>query len=135
MINSRSLDDLTLETRDKAKALIAGCLLEGIDLIVTSTYRDNESQTALYAQGRTAPGKRVTKAQPGHSFHNWRVALDVVPVVNGKAIWSDDKLWERIGAVGELAGLEWGGNWDFTDKPHFQNTGGVTIAQFMARGK
>jgi len=130
------LDDLTPDTRDKAKALIAGCLLEGIDIVVTSTYRDFESQAALYAQGRTTPGARVTKAGPGKSFHNYRVALDVVPIVNGKAIWNDDDLWARVGAVGELADLEWGGSWPrFVDKPHFQNTGGKTIAEFMAEGE
>ena len=135
MINSRSLDDLTPGTREKAKALIAGCLLDGIALLITSTYRDNASQAALYAQGRSTPGHRVTKAKAGHSFHNHRVAFDVVPLVNGKAVWSDGSLWARIGAVGDLAGLEWGGNWDFEDKPHFQNTGGVTIAQFIERAK
>ena len=135
MTNSRNLDDLTRETRDKAKALIAGCLLEGIDIIVTSTFRDAESQAALYAQGRTTPGRKVTKAKPGHSFHNWRVAFDVVPIVNGKAVWNDLKVWQRIGAVGELAGLEWGGSWEFTDMPHFQSAGGVTIAQFLERAK
>ena len=134
MINSRSLDELTADTRDKAKALLAACLLDGIDLIVTSTYRDLESQAALYAQGRTAPGNRVTKAGPGRSFHNWRVAFDVVPVVNGKAIWDDVNLWTRIGKIGESIGLEWGGSWEFMDRPHFQNTGGKTIAQFMKEG-
>ena len=134
-MNSRSLDELTPETRDKAKALIAGCLLEGIDIIVTSTYRSNESQAELYAQGRTTSGARVTNAGPGKSYHNYRVAFDVVPIVNGKAVWNDDDLWERVGAVGELADLEWGGSWTrFVDKPHFQNTGGLTIAQFMAQG-
>ena len=131
MINSRKLDDLNAETRDMAEALIAGCLLEGVDLIVTSTYRDNESQAALYAQGRTKPGNKVTRAGPGRSFHNYRVALDVVPVVNGKAVWNDNKLWSRIGDIGESAGLEWGGAWSgFVDKPHFQNTGGRSIDVF-----
>lgn len=132
MINSRNLDELTPETRDKAKALLAWCLLEGIDLLVTSTYRDDESQAALYAQGRTSIGHVVTNAKPGHSYHNWRVALDVVPVVAGKAIWNDNRLWARIGKIGVQVGLEWGGNWKFQDKPHFQNTGGVTIAQLLA---
>jgi len=131
MINSRNLDDLTPDTKAKAKALIAGCLLEGIDLIVTSTYRDYASQGALYDQGRKTIGKIVTNAKPGYSFHNHRVAFDVVPVVAGKAIWDDARLWSRIGAVGALAGLEWGGLWKFKDKPHFQNTGGHSIDDFL----
>jgi peptidoglycan L-alanyl-D-glutamate endopeptidase CwlK len=131
MINSRSLDDLTPATREKCKAFIAGCLLEGVDVIITSTYRDNESQAALYAQGRTKPGAIVTKARPGHSFHNHRVAFDFVPVVNGKALWGDSRLWQICGSVAEKADLEWGGNWHFQDKPHCQNTQGYDIAQLL----
>lgn len=131
MINSRSLDELTPETKDKCKAFIAGCLLDGIDVIITSTYRDNESQASLYAQGRTKPGAIVTKAQAGHSFHNYRVAFDFVPIANGKALWNDSRLWQICGDVADKAGLEWGGNWKFQDKPHCQNTNGKTIQDFL----
>ncbi len=135
MINSRSLDDLTPVVREKAKAFVAGCLLEGVDVLITSTYRDYASQAALYAQGRTEPGKIITRAMPGYSFHQHRVAFDFVPIVNGKPEWGDENLWAKCGAVGALAGLEWGGKWKFTDKPHMQDTGGVTIAQFIERAK
>ena len=112
---------------------------EGIDILVTSTYRDLESQAALYAQGRTAPGKRVTNAKPGQSYHNWRVAFDVVPLRDGKAVWNttgaDGKLWERIGQLGEAVGLEWAGRWKtFREYAHFQYTGGLSLAQ-LAAGK
>jgi peptidoglycan L-alanyl-D-glutamate endopeptidase CwlK len=123
MISSRKLSDLTLETQEKAKALIAGCLLEGITLLVYCTYRDNESQDALYAQGRTTKGAIVTKVKGGMSFHNYRIAFDAVPLINGKEQWDNVTLWKRVGAVAEQAGLNWGGSWQgFVDKPHFQNT-------------
>ena len=132
MINSRSLDELLPRTKDKALRLIANCATVGIDLIVTSTYRDTESQDALYAQGRTLPGKRVTNVRGGRSFHNHRVALDVVPVVNGKAIWDDQAMWSRVGAMGMMCGLEWGGAWPtFKDMPHFQDTNGLTIDDYI----
>jgi len=135
MINSRSLDELTPETKDKCKAFIAGCLLDGIEIIITSTYRDGESQDALYAQGRTKPGAVVTRAPAGYSFHNWRVAFDFVPIKDGKAIWGDSHLWQVCGDVAGKAGLEWGGNWKFQDKPHCQNTGGKTIQEFIKESK
>jgi peptidoglycan L-alanyl-D-glutamate endopeptidase CwlK len=53
MINSRSLDDLIAPAKERVERFIALCKDEGIDLLVTSTYRDNESQQALYEQGRT----------------------------------------------------------------------------------
>lgn len=131
MINSRNIDDLLPEAAEACRAFVAGCALRGIDVIITSTYRDFESQAALYAQGRTAPGKRVTNAGPGDSMHNWRVAWDFVPIVNGKAVWDDDHLWNECGEVAESLHIEWGGSWPrFPDRPHCQFTSGRTIADF-----
>ncbi len=134
MINSRRIEDLTPATAAKCSAFINACAAVGIDIIITSTYRDAESQNALYAQGRTAPGRKVTNVAGGDSFHNWKVAFDFVPIKGGKAVWDDDDLWERCGSLAESVGLEWGGRWKrFVDKPHCQNTGGMTIAQLKDR--
>jgi peptidoglycan LD-endopeptidase CwlK len=131
MINSRSLADLLPRAAAKCSAFINHCKEAGIDLIITSTYRDNASQAALYAQGRTAPGPRVTNADAGQSPHNYRVAFDFVPVVMGKAVWNDDSLWQRCGAIGKAVGLEWGGDFKtFPDKPHFQDLNGFTLADY-----
>jgi peptidoglycan L-alanyl-D-glutamate endopeptidase CwlK len=139
MKNSRSLDDLLPSVRRRAQAFLDACKAQGIDILITSTYRDLESQTALYAQGRTAPGNIVTNAKAGQSYHNWHVAFDIVPLRNGKPVWNtsgaDGALWERIGKIGESAGLEWAGRWKtFREFPHFQYTGGLTLAQ-LAAGK
>ena len=136
MINSRSLDDLSPPVKQRAEAFIEAAKAKGIDLLVTSTYRDHESQTALYNQGRTTPGKVVTNAKAGQSWHNHRCALDVVPLVNGKAIWNDNVVWMQIGEIGVACGLEWAGNWKtFKEFPHFQYTGGLTMAQLNAGAK
>lgn len=134
MINSRSLNELVPVVRHKVEEFIALCDDEGIDLLVTSTYRDNESQAALYAQGRTTMGKIVTNANAGDSFHNYRCAVDVVPLRNGKPVWGtqgdDGELWNKIGKIGVDAGLEWAGNWrTFKELAHFQFTNGNTLAQ------
>lgn len=139
MINSRSLSDLHPFVRTKATAHIAACKAKGIDLLVTSTYRDFDSQNALYAQGRTAPGRKVTNAKGGQSLHNYRVAYDVVPLRNGKPVWAttgeDGKLWETVGELGESVGLEWAGRWvKFREYPHFQFTGGKPLSHFQAGG-
>ena len=137
MKNSRALDDLLPPVRQRAQAFVDACKQAGIDILITSTFRDLESQAALYAQGRTMPGKRVTNAKPGQSYHNWRVAFDVVPLRDGKPVWSttgaDGKLWEQIGKLGEAVGLEWAGRWTrFREFAHFQFTGGLTLAQLAA---
>jgi peptidoglycan LD-endopeptidase CwlK len=111
------------------------CKKHGLYFQVTSTYRSVEAQNALYAQGRTNKGNIVTNAKGGQSFHNWRVAYDFVPLVNGKADWSNDALFGAIGFFGQQIGLEWGGAWSgFKDMPHMQLTLGYTFDDFI-KGK
>ena len=131
MINSRSLDELIPQAKERVEKFLALCKENNIDLIITSTYRDAESQNALYAQGRTTPGKIVTNAKAGDSWHNWRCAVDVVPLVNGKPDWDGSHpVWAEIGRLGKEAGLEWAGEWhSFKELAHFQYTGGLTLAQ------
>lgn len=134
MITSRSIDDLHPPVAERARKLLDLCDAEGIDLLVTCTYRDHEAQERLYAQGRTLPGKIVTWVHGGDSWHNWRRAFDVVPMRNGKPVWGtrgeDRKIWLRVGEIGTSLGLEWGGNWPrHPDFPHFQDRCGATLQQ------
>lgn len=134
MISSRDLKDLNPAVAIKARNFIAQCADAGIDLLVTSTYRDWDSQKALYAQGRTTPGAVVTNAQAGQSFHNYCCALDVVPLRAGKCVWStSDPIWQQVGAIGKACGLEWAWEWpSFKEMAHFQDTGGKTIKQLYS---
>jgi len=136
MINSRKVEDLHPKVADLCRKFINACDKEGINVLITSTYRDHESQEALFAQGRTAPGRKVTNARAGQSWHNWRCAFDFVPIVNGKAMWDDHRTFMRCGEIAESVGLEWGGRWTkFTDMPHCQWTGGLTLADLQAGKK
>lgn len=137
MINSRDINELVPPVKERVEKFKALCKENNIDLLITSTYRDNESQNALFAQGRTAPGKIVTNAKAGQSWHNFRCAVDVVPLVNGKPVWDgDDPIWAKVGALGKQSGLEWAGDWKkFKEMAHFQYTGGLTLAQLNAGGK
>lgn len=135
---SRRIEDLVPAVQQRAQALVKAAKDAGIDLLVTSTYRSNEEQAALYAQGRIKPGAIVTNARPGDSYHNWRCAFDVVPLRNGKPVWGtsgpDGDLWRKIGEMGEAVGLEWAGRWTgkLREMAHFQYTGGLTLAQLKA---
>jgi peptidoglycan L-alanyl-D-glutamate endopeptidase CwlK len=135
---SRKIEDLVPAVQQRAKALVKAAKDAGIDLLITSTYRSNEEQAALYAQGRTKPGAIVTNARPGDSYHNWRCAFDVVPLRNGKPVWGtsgpDGDLWRKIGEMGEAVGLEWAGRWTgkLREMAHFQYTGGLRLADFKA---
>lgn len=132
MINSRSIDELLPPVQDRARSFLDLCNQHDIDVLITSTYRDFESQDRLFAQGRSLPGKIVTWARAGDSWHNWRRAFDVVPMLNGKPVWGtrghDRDLWMKIGELGESVGLEWGGSWErHPDFPHFQDKMGRTL--------
>ena len=133
MIDSRKLEDLCPRVKAKAEKFVAECKAAGVEVMIYSTYRDNESQDYIYAQGRTRPGAIVTKAKGGDSFHNYRVAFDFVPLKEGKAQWSDTKLYDKCGTIAEKCGLEWGGKWKFKDMPHCQDIGGHTLDQFKKK--
>ena len=136
MINSRKIEDLHPYVAKLCRAFVAACKKEGIDILITSTWRDNESQNALYAQGRTKPGKKVTNAKAGQSFHNYKLAFDFVPIVNGKAQWNDLATFKRAGAIGERLGLDWAGRWvSFKELAHLQWSGGLSLAQLRAGKK
>jgi peptidoglycan L-alanyl-D-glutamate endopeptidase CwlK len=108
----------------KCQQFIEKCKEAGIDVIITSTYRDAESQDALYAQGRTKPGSKVTNARAWESYHNYRIAFDFCPIVNGKCQWSDIKTFTKCGEIGESLGLEWAGRWvSFKEMAHLQEAG------------
>lgn len=66
-------------------------------------------------------------------WHNFGLAFDVVPFVNGKAVW-DSPFWNRIGDLGKRVGLFWGGDFQsFKDNPHFEFHPDLTLAKANQR--
>lgn len=108
--------------------------LEGIDITVVQGLRSWTQQGALYAQGRTTPGKIVTNAPGGYSWHCFGLAVDCAPDDPGKPgfpiDWNPEHPdWKRMEQVGMSLGLTSGATWTrLVDAPHFQLTGrfGVT---------
>lgn len=100
-----------------AKSLAAQ---RGLDVRIISSLRTYQEQDALYAQGRTTPGRIVTRARAGYSNHNFGLAFDI-GIFSGKTYLEDHPLYDEIGPLGESLGLEWGGRWKkIVDKPHYQ---------------
>lgn len=99
----------------------------GIKLRVTAADRSIKDQNTLYNQGRTTPGKIVTRARGGHSYHNFGLAIDVVEIRNGRANWNTN--WSAIGRIGKSHGFQWGGDWQTPDRPHFEMTFGLSTQQ------
>lgn len=130
---SRSIGDLHPRVQEMAFAWLKACRNEGIDVLITCTLRSMEDQANLYEQGRTKPGKIVTNAKPGESFHNYGLAIDFVPIVNGKPAWNNLDLITQIGELAEDVGFEWAGRWKrFKEYVHIQWSGGLTIKDLQA---
>lgn len=110
---------------------------------VTCGLRSFEEQDKLYAQGRTAPGKIVTKVKGGYSYHNYGLAFDFCLLIkDGKeAVWSHTKDfdkdsipdWMEFVNLFKSAGYEWGGDWkSFKDRPHLQKTFGFKVEELLS---
>lgn len=106
---------------------------KGFSVKIISTLRNNEEQQALYNQGRTTSGRKVTNARPGYSTHNFGVGFDV-------GIFKDklynppeaDKYYSEIAPIAKRLGLEWGGDWiSIKDRPHYQFTGKYSNNDFL----
>lgn len=121
-MSSRRLIDLDSRFRERFVNWLHDCEAAGLDLLVTCTLRTHDEQDALYAQGRTKPGRIVTNARAGQSAHNYGLALDFVPIVNGKLEWDDGApQWHDAGKRAKEFGLEWAGDWPkFREFPHVQ---------------
>ena len=131
MINSRKISDLHPIVKEQCRHFIEACAVQGVDVIITSTLRDNEAQAALYSQGRSRSGPIVTHAKPGTSAHNYGLAFDFVPVVNGKADWQNTATFQLGGKIAESLGLEWAGRWShFIELAHCQNLLRMTISEW-----
>jgi hypothetical protein len=88
-----------------------------------------EEQNALWAQGRSTPGKIITHAKGGTSAHNYGCASDWTIFEQGIPQWpaSSDPLWKQYQDAIKAAGGLWGADWDddgqisdekFIDAPH-----------------
>lgn len=96
---------------------------------INEGFRSQARQAWLFAQGRTRPGKIVTKAPTSlTSWHGYGLAIDFIHYK--KAYWprvpKEDNHPENIGWFTEAAGVfkrhgcKWGGDWTRPDRPHIQ---------------
>jgi peptidoglycan L-alanyl-D-glutamate endopeptidase CwlK len=130
----RNLKTLLPAAQDKARDFMEALEAAGIHAKIISGTRTSAEQNALYAQGRTTPGKIVTNARAGFSNHNFGVAWDIGIFTEDGKYLDESPLYKKAGAIGKKLGLEWGGDWKgIVDEPHFQVPTGLTLAQMRQR--
>jgi peptidoglycan LD-endopeptidase CwlK len=100
------------------------CEANGIRLRITQGFRTYAQEDALYAQGRTIPGKIVTEARGGWSAHNFCYALDAGPDDPNFPAWHPDwddldPRWHEFLDLATTCKLAEGARWrTFPDAPH-----------------
>lgn len=120
----------------RAKAIAASL---GCEYVAISGTRGEAEQNALYAKGRTAPGRKVTNARYGYSNHNFGIALDFGVFRSGKYLDSSDPgkaeaVHRAVAAIAGDHGIDWGGNWrSFKDIPHFEVSTPLSAAEKRKR--
>lgn len=124
--SARNLTGLLPDVQRRARVWLARAAAvakaQGLVVKIICGTRSWADQDALYAQGRTAKGPRVTNARGGSSWHNYGVAFDIGLFTEDGGYVTDDAVYQRlVKAAGVPEGFEWGGNWkSFPDVPHFQ---------------
>lgn len=118
--SEKAIATLLPEVQPYARALVAKAAQHGITIKVISGLRTYDEQNELFSQGRTKPGRIVTRARAGFSNHNFGIAFDI-GVFEGNKYLDDSPKYKAVGILGMDLGLEWGGNWKtIVDQPHFQ---------------
>jgi peptidoglycan L-alanyl-D-glutamate endopeptidase CwlK len=139
----RKLGGLNPIVANAARQLVANCYNRGVLVCITQGYRSIAEQNALYAQGRTKPGKVVTWAKGGTSYHNYGLAIDfALYTPDGRQVVWDEKVdydgdkvadWMEViqeaKKLGFTCGIDWIGKKN--DPPHLQMTFGLKIAALM----
>lgn len=145
-ITQERIQKLHPKIRDEVKKIIEeanSLLADNVEIRVVQGLRTIEEQNALYAQGRTKPGPKVTNAKGGSSFHNYGICLDFCLLINDKEIsWSltndldkDKKAdWFEVINIFKKYGWSAGADWkSFKDNPHVEKTFGYTWQQLLAK--
>ena len=115
----RSIGELTPDAQKACNQFMAECKKQGLNVLITETYRSQARQDYLYAQGRTRSGKKVTWTK--NSRHTSRRAWDICKNAKGGE-YSDTDFFKKCGAVAKSLGVIWGGTWSTPDMPHFEVT-------------
>lgn len=114
----RDIAELLPTAQTACKLLFQECYKAGIrNVFITETYRSQERQNYLYAQGRTRPGAIVTWTLS--SKHKSRLAWDIA--VGPPNTLYDASMLNKVGAIARKLNIIWGGDWAGSiDRVHFE---------------
>jgi peptidoglycan L-alanyl-D-glutamate endopeptidase CwlK len=135
-LSQKSLDNM-VGVHDNLQAVVKLAIKKSsVDFKVIEGVRTPERQKKLYAQGRTAPGPKVTWTLNSNHFINHRTGKGhAVDLLCAPYDWKEGPQWKAMAdamfaAAKELnIKIRWGKDWDMdgvygekgeTDSPHFE---------------
>lgn len=95
----------------------------GLQVVIICGTRTYAEQDALYAQGRTKKGAKVTNAKGGYSWHNFGLAFDFgLFSPDMKTYFGESQHYKTLGKLAlDIPNSTWGGTWkNPVDEPHIQ---------------
>lgn len=119
-VDQGTFDAITSLNRDaavRAAWLIYYLGIYGAHVHVTEGRRTTARQASLFAQGRTAPGPKVTWTLASRHLTGRAFDIDFVGIAADQV---PDVWWDLAGRIGEWLGLRWGGRWGVRDLRHFE---------------
>ncbi|HEX2203907.1 MAG TPA: M15 family metallopeptidase [Longimicrobium sp.] len=137
------LDGVHPELRKRVLGVVAALAKKGMQMRISDGRRTFKEQDAIFKKGRHLVNGElkcirkncagtVTNARGGFSNHNYGLAIDAYPVLEGKIRFDVPsgpaalrkrffEVQKAIGEEGERLGLTWGGRWTNPfDPPHLQ---------------
>ena len=106
-ISQQRLSLVAPALRTRVTSMLTALASKGVPTRVTCGLRSVAEQAADFAQGRTIlPGRIITQARPGYSYHQFGMAVDLVPMTlpHGQPDWNESHPdWQLIVTEGERA--------------------------------
>ena len=128
--NQSYIDGLHPQMKPYATRLIERIEAElDTKITVTSGYRSIETQRQIISQGNK------DAAQPGKSYHQYGLAIDIWPTYKNKLITKATQNnypdWNNLGSIGRSLGFRWGQS--FGEKWHFDIGFGFPTTELYKR--
>lgn len=109
---------------------------------VTSAFRSLDEQKKLHDAYTANPSRAAIASAPGLSFHNYGLAIDVLPMSDDfkRILNITTAEWQPVGIIAKALGLTWGGDFKTrTDRPHVEyhyNGAGIkTLQKWASEGR
>ena len=115
----RDINCLIPSAQEACNLFLQECKKQGLNVLITETYRSQERQNYLYSLGRTVSGNKVTWTK--NSRHTSKRAWDICKNVKGEE-YTDKTFFNKCGEIAKALNITWGGSWSTPDLPHFEIT-------------